>query len=95
MAVKPSGVSKPSSEAKQGLSAKSGERGVSRGCTAPGTVSGTALSNCFLWVWILHDFDDDDYQEEYGETNVGFGAGRLWALGIWFLIRSLRRHSIR
>ena len=68
------------------------------GCTAPGAVSGTALSNFFLWAWIFHDFDDDDYEEEYGEINSGFGGWAVrgvGAFGIWFLIRSLRRRSIR
>jgi hypothetical protein len=36
VAVKPSGVSKPSSEAKQSLSAKSGERGASSGVHSTG-----------------------------------------------------------
>jgi hypothetical protein len=68
-----------------GVAARRAARGARRrGCTAPRTVSGTALSNFFLWAWIFHGFDDDDYQEEYGG-----------ALGIWLLIWSLRRHSIR
>jgi hypothetical protein len=50
-------------------------------CTAPGTVSGTALSNCFLWAWIFHGFDDDDYQEQYGETNAGFGGWAVMGVG--------------
>ena len=36
VAVKPSGVTKPSSEAKQSLSAKSGERGASSGVYSTG-----------------------------------------------------------
>jgi hypothetical protein len=51
-----------------------------------------------LWAWIFHDFDDDDYEEEYRETNAGFGGWAVMgvgALGIWFLIRSLRRLYIR
>ena len=95
---KPTGVSKPSN-ADQSPSAKSGEKGVSSGLYSPGYgVRHGALSNFFLWAWIFHDFDDDDYEEEYGETNAGFegwaviGVG---AVGVWFLIRSLRRRSIR
>jgi hypothetical protein len=34
-----------------------------------------------LWAWILHDFDDDDYQEEYGETNVGFEGWAVMGVG--------------
>jgi hypothetical protein len=98
VAVKPSGVSKPSSEAKQSLSAKSGERGASSGVHSTGYGIRHGSSNCFLWAWIFHGFDDDDYQEVYGETNAGFGGWAVMGvgvLGIWFLIRRLRRHSKR
>jgi hypothetical protein len=81
VAVKPSGVSKPSSEAKQSVSAKSGEKGASSGVYSTGYGIRHGSLELLLWAWILHDFDDDDYQEEYGETNSGFGAGRSWALG--------------
>ena len=55
-----------------------------RGYTAPGTVSGTALSNFFLWAWSFHDFDDDDYEEECGETNAGFGG--LAVMGVRHMV---------
>jgi hypothetical protein len=95
---KPSGVSKPSN-ADQSPSAKSGEKGASSGLYSPGYgVRHGSLSNFFLWAWIFHDSDDDDYEEEYGDTNAGFGGWAIvgvGAVGVWFLIRSLRRHSIR
>ena len=53
-----------------------------------------SLSNFSLWAWIFHDLGDDDYEEEYGETNAGFGGWALMgfgALGVWFLVRNLRR----
>lgn len=95
---KPSGVSKPSN-ADQSPSAKSGEKGASSGVYSPGYgVRHGSLSNFFLWAWIFHDFDDDDYEEEYGVTNAGFGGWAIMgvgAVGVWFLIRNLRRRSIK
>jgi hypothetical protein len=92
---KPPGNSKPSSEAKQSPSAKSGEKGAGSGVYSPGYgVRHGSLSNFFLWAWIFHDLGDDDYEEEYGETNAGFGGWALMgvgALGVWFLVRNLRR----
>jgi hypothetical protein len=94
---KPSGISKSSSDAKQSPSAKSGEKGAGSGVYSPGYgVRHGSLSNFFLWAWIFHDFDDDDYEEEYGETNAGLGGWALMGiggLGVWFLIRNLRRRS--
>jgi hypothetical protein len=92
---KPPGNSKPSSEAKQSPSAKSGEKGAGSGVYSPGYgVRHGSLSNFFLWAWIFHDLGDDDYEEEYGETNAGLGGWALMgvgALGVWFLVRNLRR----
>jgi hypothetical protein len=94
---KPSGISKSSSDAKQSPSAKSGEKGAGSGVYSPGYgVRHGSLSNFFLWAWIFHDFNDDDYEEEYGETNAGLGGWAIMgvgALGAWFLIRNLRRRS--
>ncbi len=91
------GASKSSSDAKQSPSAKSGEKGTGTGVYSPGYgVRYGSLSNFFLWAWIFHDFDDDDYGEEYGETNAGFGGWAIMgvgALGVYFLIRTLRRRS--
>src|SRR5215203_3193054 len=91
---KPAGNSKPSSEAKQSPSAKSGEKEAGSGVYSPGYgVRHGSLSNFFLWAWIFHDLDDD-YEEEYGETNAGLGGWALMGvggLGVWFLIRNLRR----
>jgi hypothetical protein len=90
-------ASKSSSDAKQNPSAKSGEKGTGTGVYSPGYgVRYGSLSNFFLWAWIFHDFDDDDYGEEYGETNAGFGGWAIMgvgALGVYFLIRTLRRRS--
>lgn len=66
--AKPTVTSKPSSSSS---SARSGSSGVSG--SGYGFRHG-ALSNFFLWSWLFHSFDDDDYQEEYGETNAGFGG---------------------
>src|SRR5829696_10347849 len=92
---KPAGNSKPSSEAKQSPSAKSGEKEAGSGVYSPGYgVRHGSLSNFFLWAWIFHDLDDDDYEEEYEETNAGLGGWALMGvggLGVWFLIRNLRR----
>lgn len=92
---KPPGINKPSSEAKQSPSAKSGEQGADSGMYSPGYgVRHGSLSNFFLWAWIFHDLDDDDYEEEYGETNAGIGGWALMGvggLGVWFLIRNFRR----
>ena len=95
---KPSGVSKPSSDAKQSPSAKSGEKNAASGVYSPGYgVRHGSLSNFFLWAWIFHDLEDDDYEEEYGQTNAGLGGWAVMgvgAVGVWFLIRNLRRRSI-
>lgn len=93
--AKPSGgsPSKPSSDSSvtKNNSAKSPSSGASsRGY---GFRHG-ALSNFFLWAWIFHDSDDDDYEEEYGGTNAGFGGWAIIGVGaiaIFFLVRNLRR----
>jgi len=88
---KPSASPSPSSPATKNGSAKSGSSSVYNPGYAPRR---GAFSNFFLWAWIFHDFDDDDYEEEYGEANAGFagwavmGAG---AVGLWFLFRNLRK----
>ncbi|MCA1738754.1 MAG: hypothetical protein LC740_08005 [Actinobacteria bacterium] len=90
--AKPTVTSKPSSSSS---SARSGSSGVSS--SGYGFRHG-ALSNFFLWSWLFHDFDNDDYGEEYGETNAGFGGWTVLgvgAVGIWFLIRTLRKRSAR
>ena len=55
-----------------------------------------AFSNFFLWAWIFHDFDDDEYEEEYVESNYGFGGWAILgvgAVGTFLLIRFVRRRS--
>src|SRR5215218_5310314 len=82
--AKPPGNSKPSSEAKQSPSAKSGEKGAGSGLYSPGYgVRHGSLSNFFLWAWIFHDLGDDDYEEEYGRLTPASEAGRLWASAHW------------
>lgn len=95
---KPSGISsgKPSSDSS--YSSSSAPKSSSSGLYNPsyGARHGS-LSNFFLWAWIFHDFDDDDYEEEYGESNTGFGDWAIMgvgAIGIWFLIRNLRRRFV-
>jgi hypothetical protein len=90
-----SGTSKPSSDSSvtKNNSAKSGSSSVHNPGYAPRR---GAFSNFCLWAWIFHDFDDDDYEEEYGETNAGFGGWAVLgvgAVGTWFLIRTLRKRS--
>ncbi len=70
-----SGTSKPSSDSSvtKNNSAKSRSSSVYNPGYAPRR---GAFSNFFLWAWIFHDFDDHDYEEEYGETNAGI---RGWA----------------
>ena len=99
---KPSGISsKPSSDsaspgsaATKNTSAKSGaSSGIYNPKFAPRHGS---LSNFFLWAWIFHSFDDDDYEEEYGESNAGFGGWAIigaGAIGAWFLFRYLRKRA--
>ena len=55
-----------------------------------------SLSNFFLWAWIFHGFGDDDYEEQYGESNTGFGGWAILgvgAIGAWFLFRKLRKRA--
>ncbi len=55
-----------------------------------------AFSNFFLWAWIFHDFDDDEYEEEYIQSNYGFGGWTVLgvgAIGTFLLIRTVRRRS--
>ena len=55
-----------------------------------------AFSNFFLWAWIFHDFDDDEYEEEYVESNYSFGGWAVLgvgAVGTFLLIRAVRRRS--
>lgn len=54
------------------------------------------ISNFFLWAWIFHDFDDDEYEEEYIQSNYGFGGWTMLgvgAVGTFLLIRTVRRRS--
>lgn len=88
---KPSGMSSKPSNGSDSSAAKSASSGVT---SSNYGVRHGSLSNFFLWAWIFHDFDDDDYEEEYGGYNAGFGG---WAIagvgvfGVWFLIRNLRK----
>ena len=55
-----------------------------------------AFSNFFLWAWIFHDFDDDEYEEEYIQSNYSFGGWTILgvgAIGTFLLIRTVRRRS--
>jgi hypothetical protein len=89
---KPSGMSSKPSNGSDSSAAKSASSGVTS--SKYGFRHGS-LSNFFLWAWIFHDFNDDDYEEEYGGSNAGFGG---WAIagvgvfGIWFLFRTFRKH---
>ena len=55
-----------------------------------------ALSNFFLWSWLFHDFDDDEYEEQYVKSNYSFGDWAILGMGvvgIFLLIRAVRRRS--
>ena len=63
-----------------------------------------SLSNFFLWSWLLHDRDDDDYEEEYIQANYDTGGWFvtlgglvmvvLLVAGVWFVLRSLRKRAV-
>src|SRR5215203_5408476 len=83
--AKPPGNSKPSSEAKQSPSAKSGEKGAGSGVYSPGYgVRHGSLSNFFLWAWIFHDLGvfGGSGPETIRPTPAS-EAGRLWASARW------------
>ena len=101
---KPSAPSKSSSG--NGSSAsKAGDKGLPQGVANPKSpyynspnygIRHGAFSNFFLWAWIFHDFDDDEYEEEYVESNYSFGGWAILgvgAVGTFLLIRVVRRRS--
>ena len=56
------------------------------------------FSNFFLWSWLFHDRDDDEYEEEYIQSNYDSGGWIVTAIGlvalvglpIWILRRRAR-----
>jgi hypothetical protein len=101
---KPSAPSKSSSGSGSSAS-KAGDKGLPQGVGNPKSpyynspnygIRHGAFSNFFLWAWIFHDFDDDEYEEEYVESNYGFGGWAILgvgAVGTFLLIRFVRRRS--
>ena len=101
---KPSAPSKASSGSGSSAS-KAGDKGLPQGVANPKSpyynspnygIRHGAFSNFFLWAWIFHDFDDDEYEEEYVESNYGFGGWAILgvgAVGTFLLIRFVRRRS--
>lgn len=101
---KPSAPSKPSSGSGSSAS-KAGDKGLPQGVANPKSpyynspnygIRHGAFSNFFLWAWIFHDFDDDEYEEEYVESNYSFGGWAILgvgAVGTFLLIRVVRRRS--
>ena len=101
---KPSAPSKSSSGSGSSAS-KAGDKGLPQGVGNPKSpyynspnygIRHGAFSNFFLWAWIFHDFNDDEYEEEYVESNYGFGGWAVLgiaAVGTFFLIRFVRRRS--
>src|SRR5829696_8712094 len=87
---KPSGsVSKPSNASSTGKA--SGEKGLPPGVANPASsyynsptygVRHGALSNFFLWSWLFHDRDDEEYEEEYIQANYDSGGWVVTALGL-------------
>jgi len=100
---KPSAPSKSSSGSGSSVS-KAGDKGLPQGVANPKSpyynspnygVRHGAFSNFFLWAWIFHDFDDE-YEEEYVESNYSFGGWAVLgvgAVGTFLLIRFVRRRS--
>jgi hypothetical protein len=101
---KPSAPSKSSSGSGSSVS-KAGDKGLPQGVANPKSpyynspnygLRHGAFSNFFLWAWIFHDFDDDEYEEEYVESNYSFGGWAVLgvgAVGTFLLIRAVRRRS--
>jgi hypothetical protein len=101
---KPSAPSKSSSGSGSSAS-KAGDKGLPQGVANPKSpyynspnygIRHGAFSNFFLWAWIFHDFDDDEYEDEYVESNYGFGGWAILgvgAVGTFLLIRFVRRRS--
>ena len=101
---KPSSPSKPSS-ANSSSAGKAGDKGLPRGVADPKSpyynspnygIRHGGLSNFFLWSWLFHDFDDDEYEEEYIESNYSLGGWAILgvgAVGTFLLIRAVRRRS--
>jgi hypothetical protein len=100
----PSDSSKSSSGSGSSAS-KAGDKGLPQGVANPKSpyynspnygIRHGAFSNFFLWAWIFHDFDDDEYEDEYVESNYGFGGWAILgvgAVGTFLLIRFVRRRS--
>ena len=98
----PSGAGK-SSSGSNSSAGKSGDKGLPSGVANPNSpyynspnygLRHGVLSNFFLWSWLFHDFDDEEYEEEYIESNTNFEGWVITGVGIvviWFLIRNLRR----
>jgi hypothetical protein len=103
-AGKPSAPSKASSASGSSAS-KAGDKGLPQGVANPKSpyynsanygIRYGAFSNFFLWAWIFHDFDNDEYEEEYVESNYSFGGWAILgvgAVGTFLLIRAVRRRS--
>ena len=101
---KPSAPSKSSSGSGSSVS-KAGDKGLPQGVANPKSpyynspnygIRHGAFSNFFLWAWIFHDFGDDEYEEEYVESNYSFGGWAILgvgAVGTLLLIRAVRRRS--
>jgi hypothetical protein len=96
---------KPSPGSKGSVGSKSGGKGLPPGVANPSSpyyssprygIRHGAFSNFFLWAWVFHDFDDDEYEEEYVESNYSFGGWAMLgvgAVGTFLLIRTVRRRS--
>ena len=103
---KPSGASKSSPGSKSSSAEKAGDKGLPSGVANSSSryynspnycIRHGAFSNFFLWAWLFHDFDDDEYEEEYIQSNHDFEGWAILgvvAVGAWFLIRTLRKRSI-
>jgi hypothetical protein len=96
------GGGKPSDASKSSSAEKAGDKGLPSGVANSSSryynspnygIRHGAYSNFLLWAWLFHDFDDDEYEEEYIQSNHDFEGWAILgvvAVGAWFLIRNLR-----
>ena len=85
--------SKPSDAS--GSSAANASKGLPSGVANPASpyynsprygIRHGVFSNFFLWAWLFHDRDDDEYEEEYVQANYDSGGWIVTAIGVVALI---------
>ncbi len=90
-----SSSSKPSDAGGNSAGNASGYKGLPPGVANPASpyynsprygLRHGVLSNFFLWSWLFHDHDDDEYEEEYIQANYDWGGWIVTAIGLLALI---------